>query len=96
VFRSSVGTPNYTAPEVLQRALYGAKVDIYSYATVFWEMLMGKVPFQDFNSNQIIEHVALLNLRLPLPEKRKPLGKCITKCRSKDPAERPVFAEIMR
>jgi hypothetical protein len=57
-------------------------------------MLTGKVPFQEFNSNQIIEHVALLNWRLPLPEKGKPLGKLIIQCWSKDPAERPAFTEI--
>jgi serine/threonine protein kinase len=61
VFRSSVGIPNYTSPGVLQRELYGVKVDVYSYAIVLSEMLTGKVPFQDFNSNQIIEYVALLN-----------------------------------
>jgi hypothetical protein len=43
-------------------------------------MLTGEVPFQDFNSSQIIEYVALLNWRLPLPEKSKPLGKLITQC----------------
>jgi hypothetical protein len=35
-------------------------------------------------------------LRLPLPEKSKPLGKLITQCWSKDPAERPAFAELTR
>jgi hypothetical protein len=57
---------------------------------------MGRLPFQDFNSNQIIEYVALLNERLPLPEKSKPLGKPITQCWNKDPAEGPAFAEITR
>jgi hypothetical protein len=59
-------------------------------------MLAGKVPFQDFNSNQIIEYVALLNWRLLLPEKKKPLGNLVTQCWSKDPAERPAFAKITR
>jgi hypothetical protein len=57
---------------------------------------MGKGPFQDFNSNQIIEHVALLYWRLPLREHGTPPGKLITQCWSKDPAERPAFAEITR
>jgi hypothetical protein len=56
-------------------------------------MLTGTVPFQDFNSNHIIEDVVLLNWLL-LPEKSKPLGKLITQCWSKDPAQRPAFAEI--
>jgi hypothetical protein len=59
-------------------------------------MLTGKVPFTDFNSNRIIEWVALLNWWLPLPEKSRPLGKLITQCWNKDPAERPAFPEITR
>jgi hypothetical protein len=61
---------------------------------VLWETLTGRIPFQDFKSNQIIQYVALLNWRLPLPEKRKPLGRLITQCWSKDLAEWPAFAEI--
>jgi hypothetical protein len=76
-FHSSVGTPNYTVPAILQRELSGAKVDVYSYAIVLWEVPMGKVPFQDQKANQIIEYVALLNWRLPLPEKSKLLEKLI-------------------
>jgi hypothetical protein len=59
-------------------------------------MLTGKVPFQDFSSSQLIEYVARLNWRLPLPEKSKPLGKFSTHCWNKDPAEAPAFAEIAR
>jgi hypothetical protein len=59
-------------------------------------MLTGKVPFQDFNSNQFIEYVALLTWRRPLPEKSKPIGKLSTQCWSTDPVDRPAFAEITR
>jgi hypothetical protein len=59
-------------------------------------MLTGKVPFQDFNSNQMVGYLTLLNWRLPLPEKSKPLGKLIAQYWSKNPAERPAFAEITR
>jgi hypothetical protein len=55
------------------RELSGAKVDVYSYAIVLCEMPMGKVSFQHFNSNQIIEYAALLNWRLSLPEKGRSL-----------------------
>jgi hypothetical protein len=63
---------------------------------VLWEMLIGKVPFYNFNYNQIIEHMALLNWRLPLPEKNKPLGKFMTQCWRKDPAEPLALAAIRR
>jgi hypothetical protein len=59
-------------------------------------MLTGKVPFQDFNSNHIIEYFALLNWRLPLPDKIKSLEKLIAQCWSKDPARRPALAKITR
>ena len=39
-----VGTPHYTAPEVLMHTRYGPKVDSFSYGVVLWEMLMRKIP----------------------------------------------------
>lgn len=91
------GTPNYTAPEILARIHYGSKVDVYSYAIVLWEMLLKRVPFNDFQAKQIYDHVVTCNWRLPLPQDcRGGLKRLITRCWSKNPDERPTFSEICK
>jgi serine/threonine protein kinase len=96
--RGVVGTPNYTAPEVLGGKLtYGPKVDVYSYGIVLWEMRSRKVPFAEFTPDQIWDHVWSRNWRLMLPAKCSAgLQKLITTCWSQNPSDRPTFADIVR
>lgn len=42
---SVVGTPDYIAPEVLQKMGYGAEVDWWSLGAVVYECLVGRPPF---------------------------------------------------
>ena len=91
-----VGTPHYTAPEVLMHARYGPKVDSYSYGIVLWEMLMRKVPYGDMSHMAIYEHVVTRGWRLGMPnDAPEGLKKMITRCWSKNPNDRPDFTEIV-
>ena len=92
----TLGTPHYTAPEVLSRKRYGPKVDSYSYGIVLWEMETGLIPFRDKTHKEIIEHVVQRGWRLPL-SKTVPEGlrRLITRCWSENPSERPEFEEIV-
>ena len=91
-----VGTPHYTAPEVLSHARYGPKVDSFSYGVVLWEMLNRKVPYGDMSHMAIYEHVVTRGWRLPIaPETPECLKRMITRCWSKNPNDRPDFSEIV-
>ena len=98
-FGETVGTPHYTAPEVLAHAHYGPKVDIYSFAIVLWEMLTKEVPFSDKLPYSIYDHVVTCGWRLPIPNESAAaapeLCKLITQCWSKDPNDRPDFSVIV-
>ena len=42
---STVGTPDYIAPEVLQKAGYGCECDWWSTGAIMFEMMVGCPPF---------------------------------------------------
>ena len=90
-----VGTPHYTAPEVLMHMKYGPKVDTFSYGVVLWEMLVKRLPYGDMTHMAIYEHVVTRGWRLTIPnDAPEGLKKLIVRCWSKDPNERPDFDEI--
>lgn len=57
---SNVGTPDYTAPEVLQQRGYGKECDWWSVGVIMFEMLVGYPPFcsktQRETYHKIIHH----------------------------------------
>jgi serine/threonine protein kinase len=91
-----VGTPHYTAPEVLQHLRYNEKIDVYSYGLILWELLTRKVPYTGMKDMAIFDHVVNRNWRLPIP-KETPAGlrKAISRCWSRNANDRPPFDEIV-
>jgi calcium/calmodulin-dependent protein kinase I len=49
------GTPGYVAPEILRRELYNQKCDIFSLASVFFNLLTGCYLFQGDDSQEVLE-----------------------------------------
>ena len=48
---STVGSPNYIAPEVLVKAGYGKECDFWSVGVIMFEMLFGYPPFSSTSDN---------------------------------------------
>ncbi|OHT02411.1 TKL family protein kinase [Tritrichomonas foetus] len=91
-----VGTPHYSAPEVLERKRYGPKVDIYSYGMILWEMAMKQVPYRGKTHQAIYDQVVHKNWRPSFNKTvSEDMKRLITKCWNVNPNERPDFSEIV-
>ncbi|KAL4902668.1 hypothetical protein BDW74DRAFT_186849 [Aspergillus multicolor] len=96
------GTPNYIAPEVLDRSKGGhtQKVDIWSLGVICFAMLTGYPPFQSKTQEEIYRKVRNLTYVWPkntecandIPEEAKSLVSC---CLNLEESERPEPDDIV-
>mmetsp|Transcript_10101 Transcript_10101/g.22589 ORF Transcript_10101/g.22589 Transcript_10101/m.22589 type:complete len:828 (-) Transcript_10101:271-2754(-) len=89
------GSRRYMAPEVVMCKPYGLSVDVFSFGIFLWEILSLKEPFEDYDVNK--------HSRLVVKKGQRPMIKnywpsyvkeLMKACWSKDPKQRPTFAEI--
>ncbi|KAJ9092229.1 hypothetical protein QFC19_008766 [Naganishia cerealis] len=105
VIRSLVGTINWQAPELWHpKPRYDYKVDVFSCAMVYWEMLSGwatdkkEYPWMDRNQFWIIDAVGTKKLRPSTVAIRKRWGSEVVQLLDRmwqhDPAERPTMTDV--
>ena len=91
------GTPSYMAPELFRKQAIDAKVDVYAFGTLLWEMFSRQVPYDGMDPADIKERVLLGDNALPrqvgMPRQ---IEELITACRQLVPTDRPDFREIVR
>ncbi|RKP20317.1 kinase-like protein, partial [Rozella allomycis CSF55] len=59
------GTAEYLAPEILTSLAYDYKVDLWSFGTLLYEMLVGITPFWADNQSVMYQRVLSANLEFP-------------------------------
>jgi serine/threonine protein kinase len=88
-------TVSYTAPE-LYYGDYGSKVDVFSFALVLYEILVGRAVYADGTEERAM-YLAATGVRAELPpEMSSDVKLLITQCWSDDPDGRPSFSDIRR
>ncbi|EOA13463.1 hypothetical protein CARUB_v10026506mg [Capsella rubella] len=95
------GTYRWMAPELFsyeplqngQKKHYDHKVDVYSFAIVFWELLTNKTPFKGKN-NIFVAYAASKNQRPSLENLPEGVVPILQSCWAEDPDARPEFKEI--
>lgn len=94
--RTSCGSPNYAAPEVISGKLYaGPEVDIWSCGVILYALLCGTLPFDD-------EHVPTLFRKIksgifPIPEYlNKTVVSLLCQMLQVDPLKRATIEEIKK
>lgn len=94
--RSTAGTAEWMAPEVLRNEPSDEKCDVYSFGVILWELSTLQQPWGGMNPMQVVGAVGFQHRRLEIPDDMDPtIADIIQKCWQTDPKLRPTFAEIM-
>ena len=93
----SIGTANWTAPEVLRNESYDEKADVSSFGLVVWEMMTNQVPHHDMSAIQIAGNVVgRRNFRPPMGANMEPAWEHLIRwCWNEDARRRPSFDEVL-
>lgn len=90
------GTPKYMAPEVY-KSKSGTKSDVYSFATIMYEILTESDPFEELGPQSMESFIYKIIKDKYRPKFKKSIKKSfqrlIEQCWSDDPNERPTFNE---
>lgn len=54
MLQSCVGTPLYMAPQLLKKGKYSTKCDIWSVGFIFYEMLVGNLPWTGYSEANLL------------------------------------------
>ncbi|KAL6493388.1 Serine/threonine-protein kinase edr1 [Orobanche gracilis] len=93
--KSTAGTPEWMAPEVLRNEPSNEKCDVYSFGVILWELATLKLPWSGMNPMQVVGAVGFQNRRLDIPNEVDPLvARIIRECWQMDPNMRPSFAQL--
>ncbi|CAK7349609.1 unnamed protein product [Dovyalis caffra] len=94
--RSTAGTAEWMAPEVLRNEPSDEKCDVYSFGVILWELSTMQQPWGGMNPMQVVGAVGFQHRRLDIPNDMDPaIADIIRNCWQTDPRLRPTFAEIM-
>jgi len=94
--KSTAGTAEWMAPEVLRNEPSNEKCDVFSFDVILWELATLQQPWGGMNPMQVVGAVGFQHRRLEIPNDMDPvIADIIMKCWQNDPNMRPSFAEIM-
>ncbi|GMI92587.1 MAPKKK delta-1 [Hibiscus trionum] len=94
--KSSAGTPEWMAPEVLRNEPADEKCDVYSFGVILWELVTLQIPWKGLNPMQVVGAVGFQNRCLEIPEHVDPtVAQIIRECWQMEPHLRPSFGQLM-
>lgn len=96
-FADDPGTYRWMAPEMIKFKPYGRKVDVYSFGLILWEMVSGRIPYEEMTPIQAAFAVVNKNVRPAVPKGCPPAMRAlIEQCWSVQPDKRPEFWQVVK
>ncbi|EXC10340.1 Serine/threonine-protein kinase [Morus notabilis] len=93
--KSTAGTPEWMAPEVLRNEPSNEKCDVYSFGIILWELATLRLPWSGMNPMQVVGAVGFQNRRLDIPKEVDPkVARIIWECWQTEPNLRPSFLQL--
>lgn len=88
------GTPNYLAPEVLNRQGHGTESDVWSLGCVMYTLMCGNPPFETLDLKETYK--CIKDVRYNLPSSLSPAAqKLISSILQKNPSDRLALDQIL-
>ena len=94
-FNSFVGTPGFTAPEIIDSVGYDESCDIFSLGVCLYAMVVGKTPYQMQNEDSKLLRAQIEELNYP-ESLSEPLKDLLKRMMVGDPAKRIKIEDIIR
>ena len=90
------GTPNYIAPEILEKNGHSYEVDVWSLGVVFYTLVFGRPPFETDDVKLTYKKIKMNSFTFPdFVIVHPATKKLISKIFQLDPAKRPSFDQIL-
>lgn len=88
------GTPNYIAPEILNKKGHSYEVDIWSIGCVMYTLLAGQPPFETKSLKDTYSKIRKCDYRLPSTV-RKAAAEMIIAMLQSNPDKRPTIGQLL-
>ena len=89
------GSTRYMSPEVAMSKPYSPKAEVFSFATILWQLCAHERPFRGFKVPDFERRVCEEGYRPKIPKQWPPgLRDLLRDCWRVEPRERPPFSEV--
>jgi serine/threonine protein kinase len=92
-----VGSPLYTAPEILERQPYAPhKIDVWALGVIFYVMMYGRFPFYAQDKESLFARIRCAKLQFPdASSLSADVRQLIRRMLSRSPQDRPSVADVL-